>query len=221
MASLTWRETLSAEKGKPYFKNILSFIDQERGRGVEIYPPKGQIFNAFRYTELSDIKVVIIGQDPYHEPGQAHGLCFSVPDGCVFPPSLRNIFKELSVEYPGYQIPTSGNLEKWARQGVFLLNTTLTVVRGQANSHQTIGWEMFTDEVIRIINANLSNVVYMLWGSYARRKCAFVDRSRNEVLEAAHPSPLSAYRGFLGCGHFVRANNYLNAVGRTPIDWQL
>jgi uracil-DNA glycosylase len=221
MTSVTWREALSEEKSKPYFQNILGIIEKERSRGVEIYPPRGQIFNAFKYTELSDIKVVIIGQDPYHEPGQAHGLSFSVPDGCVIPPSLRNIFKELTIEYPDYRIPASGNLEKWARQGVFLLNSTLTVVRGAANSHQSLGWETFTDEVIRVVNANVSNVVYMLWGSFARKKGALVDRSRNAVLEAAHPSPLSAYRGFMGCGHFVMANNYLTSVGRSPVDWQL
>ncbi|MBQ8708786.1 MAG: uracil-DNA glycosylase [Succinivibrionaceae bacterium] len=221
MTAATWRETLKTEKAKPYFQNILSFLEQERSQGKEVYPPKNQIFNAFRYTELGDVKVVIVGQDPYHEPGQAHGLSFSVPDGCAKPPSLQNIFKELAVEYPGYRIPESGNLENWARQGVFLLNATLTVQRGHANSHSGIGWAEFTDEVIRIINANVTGVVYMLWGRFARDKCSLVDAGRNLILTAHHPSPLSAYRGFFGCGHFVRANEYLIANGRGPINWQL
>ncbi|MGN1356589.1 MAG: uracil-DNA glycosylase [Succinivibrionaceae bacterium] len=217
----TWTEALGGEKSKPYFQNILHQISRQRASGVEIYPPHGQIFNAFRYTELADIRVVIIGQDPYHEPGQAHGLCFSVPEGCRLPPSLENIFRELKYEYPDYVIPKSGDLSPWARQGVFLLNATLTVERGKANSHSNLGWQTFTDEVIRVISQNVSGVVYLLWGNFARKKCQFVDPEHNLILTAAHPSPLSAYRGFMGCGHFRQANDYLRATGRGEINWQL
>ncbi len=221
MTAITWKDVLGEEKHKPYFQQILSYVDQQRSLGKEIYPPKNQVFNAFKFTELSDIRVVIIGQDPYHEPGQAHGLCFSVPQDCPIPPSLANIFKELVNEYPNYRIPDSGNLEKWARQGVFLLNATLTVERGLANSHQPLGWEKFTDQVIRIISENVSGVVYMLWGGFAKKKIHLIDTSRNVVLMSAHPSPLSAYRGFMGCGHFKTANQYLKQWGRGEIDWQL
>lgn len=221
MTICTWTEALGGEKSKPYFQNILHQISRQRASGVEIYPPHGQIFNAFRYTELADIRVVIIGQDPYHEPGQAHGLCFSVPEGCRLPPSLENIFRELKYEYPDYVIPQSGDLSPWARQGVFLLNATLTVERGKANSHSNLGWQTFTDEVIRVISQNVSGVVYLLWGNFARKKCQFVDPEHNLILTAAHPSPLSAYRGFMGCGHFRQANDYLRATGRGEINWQL
>ncbi len=221
MTICTWTEALGGEKSKPYFQNILHQISRQRASGVEIYPPHGQIFNAFRYTELADIRVVIIGQDPYHEPGQAHGLCFSVPEGCRLPPSLENIFRELKYEYPDYVIPKSGDLSPWARQGVFLLNATLTVERGKANSHSNLGWQTFTDEVIRVISQNVSGVVYLLWGNFARKKCQFVDSEHNLILTAAHPSPLSAYRGFMGCGHFRQANDYLRATGRGEINWQL
>lgn len=221
MTICTWTEALGGEKSKPYFQNILHQISRQRASGVEIYPPHGQIFNAFRYTELADIRVVIIGQDPYHEPGQAHGLCFSVPEGCRLPPSLENIFRELKYEYPDYVIPKSGDLSPWARQGVFLLNATLTVERGKANSHSNLGWQTFTDEVIRVISQNVSGVVYLLWGNFARKKCQFVDPEHNLILTAAHPSPLSAYRGFMGCGHFRQANDYLRATGRGEINWQL
>ena len=165
--------------------------------------------------------MVIIGQDPYHEPGQAHGLCFSVQDNVRFPPSLVNIFKELSAEYPGYRIPATGSLINWAKQGVFLLNNVLTVEQGRANSHKDIGWHHFTDEVIRVINERLEGVVFMLWGSFAQKKCAFVDPERHCILRSVHPSPLSAHRGFFGCNHFRLANDYLVAHGKTPIDWQL
>ncbi len=221
MTAHTWKEALGEEKTKPYFQNILHLVAQERTAGKEIYPPQGQVFNAFRYTELSDIKVVIIGQDPYHEPGQAQGLSFSVPAGCPLPPSLKNIFSELKYEYPDFEIPQSGDLLGWAKQGVFLLNASLTVERGKANSHSNYGWQTFTDEVIKIINENTSHVVYMLWGSFARKKCQFVNQENNLILTAAHPSPLSAYRGFMGCGHFRQANDYLNAQGRGEINWQL
>lgn len=221
MPAKTWKDVLGREKSKPYFQNILRFIEQERMSGKDIYPPQGHVFNAFRYTELSNIKVVIIGQDPYHEPGQAHGLCFSVPDGCPFPPSLANIFRELQCEYPQFIIPSSGNLQRWAEQGVFLLNASLTVERAKANSHSTLGWQTFTDEVIKVINENTSGVVYMLWGNFAKRKCQIVNPNRNLILTAAHPSPLSAYRGFMGCGHFRKANEYLRSIGREEINWQL
>ncbi len=221
MTELTWKDVLGQEKLKPYFQEILAFVDRERAGGKVIYPPRDQVFNAFRHTRFADIRVVIIGQDPYHEPGQAHGLSFSVPDGCPFPPSLANIFRELQTEYPGYTVPVSGNLERWAAQGVFLLNSFLTVEQGKPKSHENIGWEQFTDEVIRIIGSNLTDVVYMLWGSFAQRKSRLLDPGRNLLLKAAHPSPLSAYRGFMGCGHFVKANEYLSSHGRGTVDWRL
>ena len=218
---LTWKDVIAEQKSQDYFKNIISFVKQERAQGKIIYPPSHEVFNAFRFTEFSDIKVVIIGQDPYHEPGQAHGLCFSVQDNVRFPPSLVNIFKELSAEYPGYRIPATGSLINWAKQGVFLLNNVLTVEQGRANSHKDIGWHHFTDEVIRVINERLEGVVFMLWGSFAQKKCAFVDPERHCILRSVHPSPLSAHRGFFGCNHFRLANDYLVAHGKTPIDWQL
>ncbi len=218
---LTWTDVIADQKSQDYFRNIINFVDHERAEGKIIYPPRSDVFNAFKYTEFSDIKVVIIGQDPYHEPNQAHGLCFSVQDGVRFPPSLENIFKELCAEYPGYRVPSSGSLVKWARQGVFLLNNVLTVEQGMANSHKDIGWQHFTDEVIRVINDRLEGVVFMLWGSFAQKKCAVVDPCKHCVLKSVHPSPLSAYRGFFGCNHFKLANDYLSARGKQPIDWQL
>lgn len=221
MASATWTDALGGEKSKPYFHQIMSYVAAEREAGKDVYPPQPSVFNALKLTQLCDVKAVIIGQDPYHEPGQAHGLCFSVPEGIAFPPSLRNIFAELSEEYPGYRVPASGNLEAWAKQGVLLLNNTLTVERAKANSHAGIGWDIFTDAVIAAVNANVSGVVYMLWGSFAQKKCARVDASRNLILKAPHPSPLSAYRGFFGCGHFKRCNEYLRSIGKQEIDWSL
>lgn len=213
----SWKEALAAEFAKPYFANLVAFVHKEYSSGI-CYPPGRLIFNAFNLCPFNDVKVVIIGQDPYHEPGQAQGLSFSVADGVRFPPSLENIFKEVQAD-TGAPIPESGDLTRWVRQGVLLLNATLTVRAHQAGSHQRMGWEEFTDAAVRALATRRSGIVYMLWGSYAQRKGALIDRGRNLVLQSAHPSPLSAYRGFFGNHHFSLANDYLKAQGKTPIVW--
>lgn len=213
----SWNEALAAEFAKPYFANLVAFVHKEYSSGI-CYPPGRLIFNAFNLCPFNDVKVVIIGQDPYHEPGQAQGLSFSVADGVRFPPSLENIFKEVQAD-TGAPIPESGDLTRWVRQGVLLLNATLTVRAHQAGSHQRMGWEEFTDAAVRALATRRSGIVYMLWGSYAQRKGALIDRGRNLVLQSAHPSPLSAYRGFFGNHHFSLANDYLKAQGKTPIVW--
>jgi uracil-DNA glycosylase len=217
----TWHEAIGSEKSEPYFQHIIETVKKERGMGRIIYPPAEDVFNAFRATEFGNVKVVILGQDPYHGAGQAHGLAFSVREGIAVPPSLVNIYKELADDIEGFRIPQHGYLQHWAEQGVLLLNTVLTVRAGQAHSHATLGWERFTDEVVNQINQNREHVVFMLWGSHAQKKGAFIDRSSHLVLSAPHPSPLSAYRGFFGCKHFSRANAYLQENGITPIDWQV
>jgi len=213
----SWREVLQEEFDKPNFELLTSFVRREYASHT-CYPPGPLIFNAFNACPFSRVRVVIIGQDPYHEPGQAHGLCFSVNDGVEVPPSLQNIYKELNRDL-GLPIPQSGNLQHWAEQGVLLLNATLTVQAHRAGSHQNKGWEELTDAAIQSLNLKRQNIVYMLWGSYAQRKGQFIDRRRNLVLTAPHPSPLSAYRGFIGCGHFSAANNYLIQHGQPPITW--
>lgn len=213
----SWKEALAAEFAKPYFANLVAFVHKEYSSGI-CYPPGRLIFNAFNLCPFNDVKVVIIGQDPYHEPGQAQGLSFSVADGVRFPPSLENIFKEVQADTDA-PIPESGDLTRWVRQGVLLLNATLTVRAHQAGSHQRMGWEEFTDAAVRALATKRSGIVYMLWGSYAQRKGALIDRGRNLVLQSAHPSPLSAYRGFFGNHHFSLANDYLKAQGKTPIVW--
>lgn len=213
----SWKETLKDEFEKPYFAALCDFVRQEYKTST-IYPPASLIFNAFNLCPMDKIKVVIIGQDPYHEPGQAHGLCFSVNDGVKFPPSLQNIYKEIASEY-NQPMPQSGNLTRWAEQGVLLLNATLTVRAHLAASHQGKGWETFTDNVIKEVNDRCQNVVFLLWGSYAQKKEAYIDKSKHCVLKAAHPSPLSAYRGFFGCNHFILANNYLRKCGKEEIVW--
>ena len=213
----SWQEVLQPEFDKPYFESLVGFVKQEYASRT-IFPPAGQIFSAFNTCPFSDVKVVILGQDPYHGPGQAHGLCFSVNDGIPFPPSLQNIFKEISSDL-GLQIPSSGNLTRWAEQGVLLLNATLTVRASQAGSHQGKGWEEFTDSVIKIISEKAENVVFILWGSYAIKKKALIDASKHCILTAPHPSPLSSYRGFFGCKHFSKTNTYLTSKGKTPIEW--
>ena len=215
---LSWKNALSAEFDKDYFIKLTDFVRGEYLSGKTVYPEPQNIFNAFNLCPLDKVRVVIIGQDPYHEPGQAHGLCFSVQDGVPVPPSLVNIYKELNRDL-GKPIPSSGNLTHWAEQGVLLLNATLTVEAHKAGSHQGKGWEELTDAAILALNNHRSNIVFMLWGSYAQRKGQFIDRRRHLVLTTVHPSPLSAYRGFIGCGHFSQANNYLQQHGQAPIAW--
>ncbi|MBO7593427.1 MAG: uracil-DNA glycosylase [Salinivirgaceae bacterium] len=213
----SWKQRLQIEFDKPYFEQLTQFVRTEYQTRT-IYPPARLIFNAFNLCPFDKVKVVIIGQDPYHGVGQAHGLCFSVQDGVQFPPSLRNIFKEIHDDI-GTPVPLSGNLTRWAEQGVLLLNATLTVRADEAGSHQRRGWETFTDAVISALASEKQNIVYILWGSYAQQKAAMVDRSRNLVLESVHPSPLSAARGFFGNHHFSRANQYLIEHGKEPIEW--
>ena len=213
----SWKEVLQTEFDKPYFENLVGFVKQEYASHT-IFPPAGQIFNAFNTCPFNNVKVVILGQDPYHGPRQAHGLCFSVNDGIQFPPSLQNIFKEINSDL-GIPMPKSGNLTRWAEQGVLLLNATLTVRASQAGSHQGRGWEEFTDAVIKIISEKADNVVFILWGSYAIKKKALIDASKHCILTAPHPSPLSSYRGFFGCKHFSQTNTYLASKGKTPIEW--
>lgn len=213
-----WKSRLSAEFEKPYFAALTDFVRTEYGSGTRIYPPAGRIFAAMDACPFSQVKVVIIGQDPYHGPGQANGLCFSVAPGVDMPPSLVNIFKEVTDD-TGAPMPANGDLERWARQGVLLLNSSLTVREHQAASHAGHGWEEFTDAAVHALAAERENLVFMLWGAYAARKGAFIDRNRHLVLTAPHPSPLSAYRGFFGCKHFSQANAYLQAHGQTPIKW--
>ena len=213
----SWQQQLQGEFDKPYFAKLVGFVKQEYAR-YTVYPPGKLIFNAFNQCPFDKVKVVLIGQDPYHEPGQAHGLCFSVNDGVPFPPSLGNIFKEIQDDI-GTPIPTSGNLTRWAQQGVLLLNATLTVREHQAGSHQRQGWEEFTDAVIRILSEKREHLVFILWGSYAQSKSYLIDGSRHCILRSAHPSPLSAYRGFFGNHHFSLANNYLRSNGIEEIQW--
>jgi uracil-DNA glycosylase len=214
----TWKAALNDEFEKEYFIKLTEFVKQEY-KNSTIYPPGALIFNAFNLCPLNSIKAVIIGQDPYHGPGQAHGLCFSVREGVEFPPSLINIFKEIEMDL-GIPRPLSGNLERWASQGVLLLNATLTVRAHQAGSHQRRGWEQFTDRVISVINSEKQNIVFFLWGAYAQKKGESIDRSRHLVLESVHPSPLSAARGFFGNRHFSRCNEYLKEHRIEPINWQ-
>lgn len=214
-----WQDVLAQEKREPYFLDTLAAVAKRRENGVVVYPPKEDVFNAFRLTELSQIKVVILGQDPYHGPRQAHGLAFSVRPGVPIPPSLNNIYKELADDIPTFQTPQHGCLESWGKQGVFLLNTVLTVEAGKAHSHAGLGWENFTDRVISTINSCREGIVFLLWGSHAQKKGAIIDRRRHNVLQATHPSPLSAHRGFLGCRHFSKVNQILTDKGEVPIDW--
>lgn len=212
-----WKVLLGEEFDKPYFEELVGFVREEYAAG-EVYPAGRNIFRAFDKCPFDRLKVVIIGQDPYHGPGQANGLCFSVSEGVQFPPSLQNIFKEVSDDV-GAPMPQNGELERWAEQGVLLLNAVLTVRAHQAASHAGRGWEKFTDAVVRVIAERKEGVVYMLWGNYAQRKGSIADPKRNLILRAVHPSPLSAYRGFFGCKHFSMANDYLRSVGKEPIVW--
>ena len=215
-----WKEVLAAERNSEYFTGLLQFVENERRQGKTVYPANKDIFNALAWTEFAAVKVVILGQDPYHGPNQAHGLCFSVKPPTPAPPSLQNIFKELNADL-GFTIPNHGCLENWAHAGVLLLNTVLTVEQGKPQSHVGRGWERFTDSVIKSLNDYRSGLVFLLWGAPAQKKVAMIDPSRHTVLTAPHPSPLSAHRGFLGCRHFSKTNQILEAYGVAPIDWRL
>lgn len=216
----SWKEQLSGEFRKPYFAGLKRFLKEEKSNGAVIYPPGPLIFNAFNKTPFAEVKAVILGQDPYHGPGQAHGLCFSVQRGVKPPPSLVNIFKELDSDV-GFRIPDHGNLEKWAEQGVLLLNSSLTVRAGQAGSHQGKGWEIFTNAAVQALNDRKDGLVFLLWGKPAQVKGAIIDPKRHHVLKAAHPSPFSAHSGFFGTRHFSKTNAILEKSGRFPIDWQI
>lgn len=215
-----WAQYLNVEFQTPAMFALQSFLNTQFGKGAVVYPPLESVFSAFNATPLSKVRVVILGQDPYHGEGQAHGLSFSVPKGESIPPSLRNIYKELQVDL-NCSMPSHGNLMDWAEQGVFLLNSVLTVEQAVAGSHQKKGWEQFTDRVIKVINDQSNGVVFMLWGSYAQKKGRVIDESKHLVLSAPHPSPLSSYRGFFGCQHFSKANAYFIEQGRSSIDWQI
>lgn len=217
---MSWRDYLSDYKQSESFIQCLAHVQQRRDDGINIFPAKVDVFNAFKLCDFEDIKVVILGQDPYHGPDQAHGLCFSVRQGIPFPPSLRNIVQELRNDL-GLAMPASGDLTLWAKQGVFLLNTVLTVEQGQANSHQDIGWEQFTDHVISQISKHRDHVVFLLWGASAQKKRQLLDETKHTILCAPHPSPLSAHRGFMGCRHFSLANEALRNHNQTPVNWQL
>ena len=214
-----WKEPLAPLFADEQYKKIREFLKYEYSH-TTVYPDMYDIFNCFRYTPFSQVKVVLLGQDPYHNEGQAHGLCFSVPDGIPKPPSLENMFKELKSDL-GCDPPKSGNLTKWAKEGVLLMNTALTVRAHQANSHAACGWSWFTDSVISLLSEKKNNLVFLLWGGNARKKVPLIDRNRHLVLECAHPSPLSAYAGFFGCRHFSKTNDYLLSHGIAPVDWNL
>ncbi|HOK60151.1 MAG: uracil-DNA glycosylase [Tenuifilum sp.] len=215
----TWKNVLMDEFKKDYFIKLKEFLVEEKKK-YTVYPPGSQIFAAFNHTPFNSVKVVILGQDPYHGPGQAHGLCFSVPKGTPAPPSLQNIFKEINSDL-GLPIPNHGNLEKWAKQGVLLLNATLTVRANQAGSHQNKGWETFTDAAIKALSDQHKGLVFILWGNYAQAKTCIIDTNKHFILTAPHPSPLSASRGFFGCKHFSKTNRLLTSISKEPIDWSL
>jgi uracil-DNA glycosylase len=216
-----WADILGQEKQQPYFEQMMQFVQSERIAGKTIYPAKQDVFNAFNLTELAKLKVVILGQDPYHGPNQAHGLCFSVQLGVKTPPSLVNIYKELASDIPDFIMPQHGFLQSWAEQGVLLLNTVLTVEQSQAHSHAKIGWEKFTDVVIKQVSDHCEGLVFLLWGSHAQKKGLVINKQKHHVLSAPHPSPLSAYRGFLGCKHFSQTNEILQKQSKKTINWQV
>lgn len=217
----TWTDVLAVEKQQDYFKDTLDYVAKRRAEGVNVFPPADEVFSAFSSTAFEDVKVVILGQDPYHGPNQAHGLAFSVKPGIKAPPSLANMYKELATDIDGFAIPNHGYLQSWAEQGVLLLNTVLTVEQGQAHSHKKLGWETFTDRVIAALNEHGDGIVFLLWGSHAQKKGRHIDTTKHIVFNGPHPSPLSAYRGFFGCKHFSKANDALIAMGKTPINWLL
>lgn len=218
---MNWEDVLGAEKQKPYFQSLMRRVEEARQSGKTIYPAREDVFNALALTPFDDVKVVILGQDPYHGPDQAHGLCFSVQTGVTTPPSLKNIYKELAQDIDGFTIPVHGDLTCWARQGILLLNTVLTVEQGNAHSHAKWGWETLTDQVIQAVSDHKQGVVFLLWGSHAQKKGKNIDKSKHHVLTAPHPSPLSAHRGFLGCRHFSKTNTLLREQGESDIIWQV
>lgn len=220
MLEASWQPVLGPEFEKPYMQQLRTFLRHEKDQKKIIYPKSANVFQAFALTPFDAVKVVVLGQDPYHGPNQAHGLCFSVAKGVPLPPSLQNIYKELNTDL-GIPPAKQGCLENWAKQGVLLLNSVLTVEQSRAGSHQGKGWEMFTDKVVSVLNEQKKGLVFLLWGAYAQKKGQYIDTSRHCVLKAAHPSPFSAYQGFFGCRHFSTANQYLQQVGKTPIDWHV
>ena len=217
----SWLKVLAAEFEQPYMKALKNFLLEEKQNGNQVYPKGSEIFNALNHTPFDKVKVVLLGQDPYHGVGQAHGLSFSVQKGIAIPPSLKNIYKELASDISTFSVPNHGNLTKWAEEGVLLLNATLTVRAQQAGSHQGKGWEIFTDKIISKLSDEREGLVFLLWGRYAQNKSALIDSNKHTVLKAAHPSPFSAYNGFLGCKHFSKANEILEKEGKTPVDWQI
>jgi len=216
----TWQDLIATEKQQAYFQQALEFVEQEREHGKVIYPAQDDVFSAFESTPLDQVKVVILGQDPYHGPNQAHGLCFSVLPEVKTPPSLVNMYKELAQDIDGFTIPSHGYLQSWAKQGVLMLNTVLTVEQGKAHSHAKCGWETFTDRVIECLAQQGSGIIFLLWGAHAQKKGKMIDTVKHHVLTAPHPSPLSAHRGFFGCKHFSQVNQILESKGMAPIDWQ-
>lgn len=221
MALTNWQTFIREQAALAYFQSLTAFVDAERQSGKAIYPPEDEVFNAFTLTPLDKVRVVLIGQDPYHGPDQAHGLCFSVKPGIKPPPSLANMYKELATDIPGFTIPKHGDLTTWAEQGVLMLNTVLTVEQGKAHSHAKAGWEIFTTAVLALLNQQAQPIIFVLWGSHAIKKGLLINASQHTVLTGPHPSPLSAYRGFFGCGHFSAINKLLISRKQAPIDWQV
>ncbi|MCG9556896.1 uracil-DNA glycosylase [Vibrio kanaloae] len=220
-APKTWESIINDERDKEYFQSVLAFVEQQRNSGKTIYPPQEQVFNAFDMTPFESVRVVILGQDPYHGANQAHGLAFSVLPGVKIPPSLRNMYKELAQDIEGFEIPNHGYLDSWASQGVLMLNTVLTVEEAKAHSHAKCGWETFTDAIITELNQRSEPIIFLLWGAHAQKKGQAIDSERHYVLTAPHPSPLSARRGFFGCKHFSMTNKILSSIDQNPIDWRL
>ena len=220
-APKTWESIINDERDKEYFQSVLAFVEQQRNSGKTIYPPQEQVFNAFDMTPFESVRVVILGQDPYHGANQAHGLAFSVLPGVKIPPSLRNMYKELAQDIEGFEIPNHGYLDSWASQGVLMLNTVLTVEEAKAHSHAKCGWETFTDAIIAELNQRSEPIIFLLWGAHAQKKGQAIDSERHYVLTAPHPSPLSARRGFFGCKHFSMTNKILSSIDQNPIDWRL
>lgn len=220
-APKTWESIINDERDKEYFQSVLAFVEQQRNSGKAIYPPQEQMFNAFDMTPFESVRVVILGQDPYHGANQAHGLAFSVLPGVKIPPSLRNMYKELAQDIEGFEIPNHGYLDSWASQGVLMLNTVLTVEEAKAHSHAKCGWETFTDAIIAELNQRSEPIIFLLWGAHAQKKGQAIDSERHHVLTAPHPSPLSARRGFFGCKHFSMTNKILSSIDQNPIDWRL